>query len=79
VEFKPKLVELTRTALQKGFHHLECAEMYGTEKEVGVAGREAGIPREKLFITNKVAQGLHDIPATIEQSLQKMQMEYFDL
>jgi diketogulonate reductase-like aldo/keto reductase len=46
---------------------------------MGVAVREAGIPREKLFITNKVAQGLHDIPATIEQSLQKMQMEYFDL
>jgi diketogulonate reductase-like aldo/keto reductase len=44
VEFKPKLVELTKTALQKGaFHHLDCAEMYGTEKEVGVAVKEAGI------------------------------------
>ncbi len=46
--------------------------MYGTEKEVGVAIKEAGVPREKLFITNKVAQGIDDIPVVIEQSLQKM-------
>ena len=53
--------------------------MYGTEEEVGVAIKEAGVPREELFITNKVAQGIADIPAALEQSLRKMQLEYFDL
>ncbi len=53
--------------------------MYGTEEEVGVAIKEAGVPREKLFITNKVAQGIDDIPAAIDQSLKKLQVDYFDL
>lgn len=78
-DFNPQLVELTKTAILKGFHHLDCGEMYGTEEEVGVAIKEAGVPRDKLFITNKVAQGIDDIPAAMEQSLQKMQVDYFDL
>ncbi|KAK7965812.1 uncharacterized protein PG986_000089 [Apiospora aurea] len=73
------LVDVTKQAISRGFHHLDCAEMYGTEEEVGIAVKEAGVPREKLFITNKVAQGIDDIPAALQQSLQKMQMDYFDL
>jgi diketogulonate reductase-like aldo/keto reductase len=53
--------------------------MYGTEEEVGVAIKDAGVARQKLFITNKVAQGIDDIPAAIDQSLKKMQLDYFDL
>jgi diketogulonate reductase-like aldo/keto reductase len=53
--------------------------MYGTEEEVGVAIKESGVPREKLFITNKVAQGIDDIETAIDQSLEKMQTDYFDL
>ncbi|KAI1115030.1 NADP-dependent oxidoreductase domain-containing protein [Nemania sp. NC0429] len=53
--------------------------MYGTEEEVGLAIKESGIPRERLCITNKVAQGIEDIPAALEQSLKKMQVQYFDL
>jgi diketogulonate reductase-like aldo/keto reductase len=68
-----------KTAIQKGFYHLDCAEMYGTEEEVGAAIKDAGIPREELFITNKVAQGIDDIPAAINQSLKKMKVDYFDL
>lgn len=47
-------MELTRTAIEMGYHHLDCAEMYVTE-EVGVAIQAAGLPREKPFITNKAA------------------------
>lgn len=70
---------MTKNAIEKGFYHLDCAEMYGTEEEVGAAIKEAGVPRDRLFITNKVAQGIDDIPAAVEQSLQKMQLDYFDL
>lgn len=77
--FDQNLVNVTKAAIQKGFYHLDCAEMYGTEEEVGIAAKEAGVPREKLFITNKVAQGIDDIPAALEQSLEKLQTKYFDL
>ena len=53
--------------------------MYGTEEEVGTAIKEAGVPREELFITSKVAQGIEDIPAALDQSLRKLQTSYFDL
>ena len=53
--------------------------MYGTEEEVGIAIKEANIPREKLFITNKAAQGIDNIPAALDQSLKKLQTVYFDL
>ncbi|KAL8842270.1 MAG: hypothetical protein Q9170_000596 [Blastenia crenularia] len=78
-EFNPKLVELIKKAVQKGFNHLDCSEMYGTEEEVGIAIKEANVPREKLFITNKVAQGIDNIPAALDQSLKKLQTDYFDL
>ncbi len=53
--------------------------MYGTEEEVGIAIKEAGVSREKLFITNKVAQGIEDIPGALDQSLKKLQTSYSDL
>ncbi|KAL8657223.1 MAG: hypothetical protein Q9226_002140 [Calogaya cf. arnoldii] len=40
--------------------------MYGTEEEIGIAIKEANIPRDKPFITNKFAQGIEDIPRSEE-------------
>ncbi len=40
--------------------------MYGTEEEFGIAIKKAGVSREKLFITNKVAQGIEDIPGALD-------------
>ena len=78
-KFDQSLVDLTKAAIAKGYYHLDCAEMYGTEEEVGIAIKESGVPREKLFITNKVAQGIDDIKAAIDTSLEKLQADYFDL
>jgi diketogulonate reductase-like aldo/keto reductase len=68
-----------KKAIEKGFDHLDCSETYGTEEEVGRAIQESGVPREKLFITNKVDRGINDIPAAIEKSLEKLQIHCFDL
>ncbi|KAL3475546.1 NADP-dependent oxidoreductase domain-containing protein [Aspergillus californicus] len=62
-----------------GYIHIDCSEMYGTEEELGVAIQESGIPRYKLSITNKVAQGIDDIVSAVDRSLRRLQMEYFDL
>lgn len=40
--FNPDLVAIIKMAIQKGFyHHLDCAEMYGTEEEIGIAIKES--------------------------------------
>ncbi|KAL6815051.1 NADP-dependent oxidoreductase domain-containing protein [Trichoderma sp. SZMC 28015] len=77
--FNQKLVDLIKKAIDKGFYHLDCAEMYGNEEEVGRAIKDSEVPREKFFITNKVSQGIGDIDAAIKESLKKMQLDYFDL
>ena len=47
------------TALQAGFRHLDCAAIYGNEKEVGKGIREglqeSGLKREDIWVTSKVS------------------------
>ena len=48
------------TALEAGYRHIDTAEMYGNEAEVGQAVRESGVPREEVFVTSKLANDVHD-------------------
>lgn len=48
------LVEAIQKAINVGFTHLDGAEAYGTEAELGEAIKKSKVPREKLFITTKV-------------------------
>ncbi|KAK4160271.1 Aldo/keto reductase [Cladorrhinum sp. PSN259] len=75
----PRLVQVLKTALSKGFIHLDTADSYGTEREVGMAIKESGIPRHKLFVTTKVLDGWRDVPAALKDSLQRLQLDYVDI
>lgn len=68
-----------KAAIKQGFRHIDGADCYGTEEEIGVAIKEAGVPREELFITTKVLDGLDDIPTAFENSLKNLQLDYVDL
>ncbi|KAL6823271.1 NADP-dependent oxidoreductase domain-containing protein [Trichoderma camerunense] len=74
-----QLVELLKAALAQGYIHIDTADSYGTEREVGLAIQHSSITREKLFITTKVQDGWKDVPAALDASLEKLGLEYVDL
>lgn len=69
-------------ALSLGYRHIDTAQAYFNEEQVGNAIRKSGIPREKLFITSKVwieHFGYEQTRASVLESLRKLQTEYIDL
>lgn len=72
-------VETIKTAIRKGYHHLDTAQMYNTEAELGAAIKESGVPREQLFVTTKISYNFREARGAVEASLKKLQLDYVDL
>ena len=69
-------------ALSLGYRHIDTAQMYGNEDQVGAAVRSSGIDRSELFITTKIDNGNHGREATLrstEESLRRLATDYVDL
>jgi 2,5-diketo-D-gluconate reductase A len=69
-------------ALEVGYRHIDTAAAYNNEKEVGAAIAASGIPREKLFITTKLANPDHksgEVIDAFDASLEKLGLDYVDL
>jgi len=62
-----------------GYYHQDGAEVYKTETELGTALKQAGVAREKLFVTTKVLPNIADVPAALKTSLKKLGLDYVDL
>jgi alcohol dehydrogenase (NADP+) len=79
-------ISATRDALQAGFRHIDRAERYGNEREVGKA-LQAGlaaqeIKREDIFVTSKLWNTNHRserVQPAFEASLGRLGLEYLDL
>lgn len=69
-------------ALRLGYRHIDTAEMYGNEREIGEGLRASGVPRDEVFITTKVWQD-HLAPRELEraakESLARLRLSDVDL
>ncbi|MBQ7715783.1 MAG: aldo/keto reductase, partial [Clostridia bacterium] len=69
-------------ALSVGYRHIDTAQSYFNEEEVGAAIKKSGIPREEIFITSKVwieHYGYDECRASVLESLRKLGTDYIDL
>ncbi|KAK0481196.1 reductase AKOR2 [Armillaria luteobubalina] len=79
-DFEQKARSWLATAIQAGYRHIDTAEVYMTEKAVGEAVKESGIPREDFFITTKLPMYHKDCVAeSFAKSLDNLGMNYVDL
>ena len=82
-QIEPKdTVEAVSTALQAGYRHIDTAEMYGNEAEVGEAIAASGLDRGDVFITSKLKNDAHEPDAAREAfdgTLKALGVDYVDL
>ena len=73
--------EAVLTAIETGYRHIDTAAAYGNDFAVGKAIKKCGIPREDLFITNKLwnsYRGYEETVTACKRTLKMMKLEYLD-
>ncbi|WP_433552896.1 aldo/keto reductase [Micromonospora zamorensis] len=82
-QIEPKdTVAAVTTALETGYRHIDTAEMYGNEAEVGEAVRVSGLDRGSVYVTSKLNNGFHrpdDARRAFDSTLAALKMDYIDL
>ena len=78
------IANAVKEAVRAGYRHIDCAAVYGNEKEIGRALKElideGTVTRQELWITSKVWNDSHDrVIAACEQSLGDLGLDYLDL
>ena len=69
-------------ALKVGYRHIDTAQSYFNEEEVGTAIKKSGVPREEIFLTTKIwieHYGYEKTKASVMESLCKLKTDYLDL
>ncbi|WP_433537222.1 aldo/keto reductase [Micromonospora sp. CA-249363] len=82
-QIEPKdTVAAVTTALEVGYRHIDTAEMYGNEAEVGEAVRTSGLDRGSVYVTSKLSNAFHrpdDARKAFDSTLSALKMDYIDL
>ncbi|MEJ5945526.1 aldo/keto reductase [Pseudokineococcus basanitobsidens] len=74
--------QAVRTAFDAGYRHIDTAQMYGNEKQVGEALTSSGLERSDVFITSKLNNGFHrpeDARRAFDQTLADLGTDHVDL
>ena len=76
------VIDSVTTGLDVGYRHIDTAQIYGNEAEVGQAIAASAVPRDALFVTTKIwidnLQRDKLIPS-LKASLRKLRLEHLDL
>lgn len=72
---------LTEQAIRIGYRHIDTAQMYDNEREVGEGVRASGL-RSEVMVTTKVQPALlapHDLERSVKESLSRLRLDAIDL
>ena len=76
------LSQVTRAALNSGFRHVDTAQVYGNEVDVGLGIAQSGISRNDIFVTAKVWGGNsahRRMAQSVDESLRNLRSDHVDL
>ncbi|MFC5479278.1 2,5-didehydrogluconate reductase DkgB [Massilia suwonensis] len=75
-------IDSVANALDLGYRHIDTAQIYGNEAEVGAALAASGVPRDEVFVTTKIwtehLAGEALLPS-LKESLRKLRLDQLDL
>jgi 2,5-diketo-D-gluconate reductase A len=74
--------EAVTCALEVGYRHIDTAEMYGNEREVGEGIRQSGTGRGDVFVTSKLNNSFHepdDARRAFDGTLEALGFDHVDL
>jgi 2,5-diketo-D-gluconate reductase B len=77
-----QVIESVSNGLAAGYRHIDTAQIYGNEADIGTAIAECGIARSELFVTTKIwtdNMAAGKLICSLEESLQKLGLEQVDL
>ncbi|MFL9811887.1 2,5-didehydrogluconate reductase DkgB [Stutzerimonas sp. VN223-3] len=77
-----QIIDSVKMGLELGYRHIDTAQIYENEAEVGQAIAESGVPREELFVTTKVWTAnlsADRLIPSLEESLSKLRLQQVDL
>ncbi|GAF57908.1 oxidoreductase [Psychrobacter sp. JCM 18902] len=77
-------VDVVSQALKMGYEHIDTAQAYGNEKEVGQGIKKSGVSRDKFFLTTKIFPDdmkfePEKLIAAAKRSLADLDTDYVDL
>ncbi len=74
--------EAVSKAIEIGYRHIDTAQMYGNEKEVGEGIRASGVDRGDIYVTSKLNNSFHepeDARESFDKTLSELGFDYVDL
>jgi 2,5-diketo-D-gluconate reductase B len=73
---------IVEQAIKLGYRHIDTAQVYENEREVGEGLRASGVRRDEMFLTTKVWTthfAPHDLERSVKESLVRLRLSEVDL